>query len=131
MDAKHGQMKWSLIVCFVDDTRNFNSTALTIPSSYALLQHPVRIKLLTKEFYIIQGRENVVAHLDQTSTSNTIFNAAFLRQACDMSDYAVEIMGSETEETPKHFERKYLAAAPLYAWSSSVTYRYLAGRSAL
>ena len=40
-------------------------------------------------------------------------------------------MGSETEETPKYFERKYLAAAPLYAWSSSVIHNYLAGRSAL
>jgi len=48
-----------------------------------------------------------------------------------MSDSAVERMGSETEETPKYFERKYLAAAPLYAWSSSVIHNYLAGRSAL
>jgi hypothetical protein len=95
------------------------------------LQHPVRIKLFTKEFFIIQGREHVVAHLAQTSTSNTIFNASFLRQACAMSDNAVERLGSETEETPKYFKRKYLAAAPLYAWSSSVIHRYLAGRSAL
>ncbi|KAF2637119.1 hypothetical protein P280DRAFT_521635 [Massarina eburnea CBS 473.64] len=48
-----------------------------------------------------------------------------------MSDNAVERLGSETEETPKYFKRKYLAAAPLYAWSSSVIHRYLAGRSAL
>jgi hypothetical protein len=48
-----------------------------------------------------------------------------------MSDNGVERMGSETEETPKYFERKYLAAAPLYAWSTTVIHRYLAGRSAL
>jgi hypothetical protein len=47
-----------------------------------------------------------------------------------MSERAVERLGSETEETPKYFERKYLAAAPLYAWSSSVIHRCLAGRSA-
>jgi hypothetical protein len=124
-------MKWSLIACFLDETRSLNSRVLTRPSYYALLQHPFRIKLLTKEFYIIQGRKNVVAHLAQTSTSNTIFNASFPRQACDMSAHAVDRIGSESEETPKHFERKYLAAAPLYAWSSSVIHRYLAGRSAL
>jgi hypothetical protein len=95
------------------------------------LNHPVRIKLFSKELYIIQGREHVVAHLAQTSTSNTIFNASFLRQFCKMSDKAVDRLGSEDEETPKHFERKYLAAAPLYAWSSSVIHRYLMGRSAL
>jgi hypothetical protein len=100
-------------------------------SYYAVLQQPVRIRLFTKELYIIQGQKNVVAHLAQTSTSNTIFNASFLRQACAMSDSAVERLGSETEETPKHFERKYLAAAPLYAWSSSVIHRYLVGRSAM
>jgi hypothetical protein len=112
--------------------RRFHDTlVLTGPSYYAYLQHPVRIRLLTKELYIIQGRENVIAHLAQTSTSNTIFNASFLRQACAMSNDAVERLGSETEETPKYFERKYLAAAPLYAWSSSVIHRYLAGRSAL
>jgi hypothetical protein len=48
-----------------------------------------------------------------------------------MSDNAVERLGSEAEETPKYFERNYLAASPLYAWSSSVIHRYLAGRSAL
>jgi hypothetical protein len=88
------------------------------------------MKLLTKEFYIIQGQPNVVTHLAQTSTSNTIFNASFLRHACGMSERAVERLGSETEETPKYFKRKYLAAAPLYAWSSSVIHRYLGGRSA-
>jgi hypothetical protein len=96
--------------------RRFHDTlVLTGPSYYAYLQHPVRIRLLTKELYIIQGRENVIAHLAQTSTSNTIFNASFLRQACAMSNDAVERLGSETEETPNYFERKYLAAAPLYA----------------
>jgi hypothetical protein len=103
----------------------------THSSSYALLKHPFRIRLFGKEFYIIQGREHVLAHLAQTSTSNTIFNASFLRQACAMSDHAVERLGSENEETPKYFERKYLAAAPLYAWSSSVIHRYLMGRSAV
>jgi hypothetical protein len=95
------------------------------------LQHPVRIKLSTKEFFIIQGREHVVAHLAQTSTSNTIFNASFLRQACAMSDNAVERLGSETEETPKCFRRQYPSAAPLYSRSSSVVHRFLAGRTAL
>jgi hypothetical protein len=99
-------------------------------SYYATLTHPFRIKLFSKEFYIIQGQEHVVAHLAQTSTSNTVFNAAFLRQACDMSEHAVQRFGSEDEETPKYFERKYLAAAPLYSWSSSVIHRYLAGRTA-
>jgi hypothetical protein len=99
-------------------------------SYYATLTHPFRIKLLSKEFYIIQGQEHVVVHLAQTSTSNTIFNASFLRQACDMSEHAVQRFGSEDEETPKYFERKYLAAAPLYSWSSSVIHRYLAGQTA-
>ena len=99
-------------------------------SYYAYLEHPVRIRLLTKELFVVQGRDNVVGHLAQTSTSNTIFNASFLRQACAMSKSAVKRLGSESEETPKYFERKYLAAAPLYAWSSSVIHRYLAGRSA-
>lgn len=93
-------------------------------SYYATLTHPFRIKLFSKEFYIIQGQES------QTSTSHTIFNAAFLRQACDMSEHAVQRFGSEDEETPKYSERKYLAAAPLYLWSSSVIHRYLAGRTA-
>jgi hypothetical protein len=48
-----------------------------------------------------------------------------------MSESAVERLGSEAEESPKHFKRKYLAAAPLYAWSSSVIHRYLVGRSAM
>jgi hypothetical protein len=48
-----------------------------------------------------------------------------------MSANAVERLGSEAEQTPKYFERNYMAAAPLYAWSSSVIHRYLAGRSAL
>ncbi|KAF1951449.1 cytochrome P450 [Byssothecium circinans] len=100
-------------------------------SYYALLQHPVRVKFFTRELYIIQGRENVVAHLAQTSNSNTIFNASFLRQGCAMSAKAVERLESESEETPKYFKRKYLAASPLYSWSSSVIHRYLAGRSAL
>ncbi|KAF2821982.1 cytochrome P450 [Ophiobolus disseminans] len=100
-------------------------------SYYTLLQHPVRLRLFTRDFYIIQRREHVVAHLAQTSTSNTIFNATFLRQACAMSDEAVARMGSEAETTPKYFERKYLAAAPLFAWSSYVVHRYLAGRNAL
>ncbi|KAF2446586.1 cytochrome P450 [Karstenula rhodostoma CBS 690.94] len=99
-------------------------------SYYATLTHPFRIRLFSKEFYIIQGQEHVVAHLAQTSTSNTIFNASFLRQACAMSEHAVQRFGSEDEETPKYFERKYLAAAPLYSWSSSVIHRYLAGRTA-
>lgn len=72
----------------------------------------------------------MIAHLAQTSTSNTIFNASFLRHACAMSEKAIERLGSETEETPTYFKRKYLAAAPLYAWSSSVIHRYLGGRSA-
>jgi hypothetical protein len=104
---------------------------LTDPSSYALLKHPFRARLFGKDFYIIQGREHVLAHLAQTSTSNTIFNASFLRHACAMSDRAVERLGSENEQTPKYFERNYLAAAPLYAWSSSVIHRYLMGRSAV
>jgi hypothetical protein len=99
-------------------------------SYYATVPHPFRIKLFGKEFYVIQGREHVIAHLAQTSTSNTIFNASFLRQACAMSEHAVQRFGSEDEETPKYFERKYLAAAPLYSWSSSVIHRYLAGRGA-
>ncbi|PVH97765.1 cytochrome P450 [Periconia macrospinosa] len=99
-------------------------------SYYAHLQHPVRIRIFTKDFYIIQGRPNVVAYLAQTSTSNTIFNASFLRQACAMPERAIERLGSESEETPTYFKRKYLAAAPLYAWSSSVIHRYLGGRSA-
>ncbi|KAJ4352588.1 uncharacterized protein N0V89_007937 [Didymosphaeria variabile] len=87
--------------------------------------------LLAKDLYIIQGSEYVLAHLGQTSTSNTIFNANFLRQACGMSDKGVDRLGSELEETPEYFQRKnYLAAAPLYAWSSSVIHRYLAGRGA-
>jgi hypothetical protein len=99
-------------------------------SYYATLRHPFRIRLFGYEFYIIQGQEHIVAHLAQTSTSNTIFNASFLRQACDMSEHAVQRFGSEDEETPTYFERKYLAAAPLYAWSSSVIHRYLTGRTA-
>jgi hypothetical protein len=106
-------------------------TVLTRRSYYTPLQHPVRIKLSTKKSFIIQGREHVVADLAQTSTSNTIFNSSFLRQACDMSDNAVERLGSETEEMPKYFRLKYPSAAPLYSRSSSVVHRYLAGRTAL
>lgn len=47
-----------------------------------------------------------------------------------MSDGAVERFGSENEKVPKYFEAKYLTAAPIYAWSSNVIRRYLAGRSA-
>jgi hypothetical protein len=115
-------------VSFEHHTQHLTLTPL---SSYALLKHPFRVRLFGKDFYIIQGREHVLAHLAQTSTSNTIFNASFLRHACAMSDHAVDRLGSENEQTPKYFERKYLAAAPLYAWSSSVIHRYLMGRSAV
>lgn len=101
-------------------------------SYIASLRHPVRIKLLGRSFYIVQGPENVLAHLAQTTTSNTIFNSTFLRQACDMSAKAVQRLESESEEPPKYFERKtYLTASPLNAWNSSVIHRYLAGRSAV
>jgi hypothetical protein len=56
----------------------------------------------------------MVAYLAQTPTSNTIFNASFVRHACDILVKARERLGSETEETLMYFERKYLAAAPLY-----------------
>jgi hypothetical protein len=48
-----------------------------------------------------------------------------------MSKDAVERLGSTAEITPMYFECKYLTAAPLYAWSSSVIHRYLVGRSAI
>jgi hypothetical protein len=99
-------------------------------SYYAKIPHPFRIRLFGKQFYIIQGQSHIVAHLAQTSTSNTIFNSNFMRHACAMSAQSVQRFASEDEETPKYFERKYLAAAPLYAWSSSVIHRYLAGRTA-
>jgi hypothetical protein len=99
-------------------------------SYYATISHPFRIRLLGKQFYIIQGQPQIIAYLAQTSTSNTVFNASFMRHACDMSEHSVQRFGSEDEETPKYFERKYLAAAPLYSWSSSVIHRYLTGRTA-
>ncbi|KAF1975827.1 cytochrome P450 [Bimuria novae-zelandiae CBS 107.79] len=117
-----GSFPWKY---FTDPIRFFTTGYLS------LVRHPIRVRLLGHDFYIIQGSDHVLSHLSQTSTSNTIFNANFLRQACGMSDKAVDRLGSESEETPKYFElKKYLAAAPLYAWSSSVIHRYLAGRGA-
>jgi hypothetical protein len=100
-----------------------------LSSYYATLPYPFRIRLFGKEFYIIQGQDHVVAHLAQTSTSQTIFNSSFLRHACAMSEHGVQRFGSKDEETSKYLERKSLAAAPLYAWSSSVIRRFLTGRS--
>lgn len=49
-----------------------------------------------------------------------------------MSEKAIARLGSDSEETPKYFERKgYLTAAPLYAWSSSVIHHHLTGRGAV
>ncbi|KAF2655720.1 hypothetical protein K491DRAFT_716013 [Lophiostoma macrostomum CBS 122681] len=99
---------------------------------FAHLTHPIRLNFLSWTIYIIQGPENIHSLLSNTSTSNTIFNASFLRNVCGMSKRGVARFEDPSEWTPSHHDRKnYLDAAPLYSWSSSVIHKYLTGRSAL
>jgi cytochrome P450 len=104
----------------------------SVDSYFARFENPVRVQIFTWEFHIVQGTENVQSLLGNTSTSNTIFNAAFLRKVCDMSKKAVARFEDASEWTPAYHDRKnYLDAAPLYTWSSAVIHKYLTGKSAL